>query len=255
MPAHRRGAAPSEGGDAHPVCDRPAATVSSTRPLQAAAEQPRVRRARSEAVLAHLPAHLGAEQDEVCGRTDRDPRPLEAEDPRRAGRHPLEQRLQRDEARLDERGVERGERGLEAGDAERRLLEGDVLLLTRVRRMVGGDRLERPVDERLDQRRRGRRPSAAAGSSSGSGRASGPPRRSGRGGAASPLRSPPPRARARSAAARSTRAPTGASGGAAGRCRRRARARGRRRGSRRARASHRGRARPRRRPCACARHG
>ena len=48
---------------------------------------------------------------------------LEAECAGRPGRHPLEQRLEREQARPDEVRVERGERRLEPGDSEGRLLE------------------------------------------------------------------------------------------------------------------------------------
>ena len=48
--------------------------------------------------------------------------------------------------------MERGERGLEAGDAERRLLERHVLLVPRVRRVIGGDDADRAVAERVDER-------------------------------------------------------------------------------------------------------
>ena len=68
------------------------------------------------------------------------------------GAHALEQRRERQDAGLDELRVERREGGLEAGDAERRLLERHLLLVTRVRRVVGRDRLDRPVAERVDQR-------------------------------------------------------------------------------------------------------
>ena len=74
-----------------------------------------------------------------AGRADRDPRRVEPVRARRAGRHSLEQRLERQEPGLDEVGVERGEGGLEPGDAERRLLERHLLLVPRVRRVVGRD--------------------------------------------------------------------------------------------------------------------
>ena len=56
------------------------------------------------------------------------------------------------DARLDQPRVEDGEGGLQAGDAEGCLLERNVLLVARVRRVVGRDRLDRPVAERLEQR-------------------------------------------------------------------------------------------------------
>ena len=117
--------------------------------------------------------------------------------------------------------VERGERGLEPGDAERRRLERHVLLLARVRRVVGRDR-PRSCRRGAPSMQRGAvvLASAAAGSSSGSGRASAPPRRSGTRwcGVASPLAAHAA-SRAPRGAARPTRARRGASGGAAARCR------------------------------------
>ncbi len=61
--------------------------------LERAPEEPRVRRARPEAVLRH-PRDAGeVEQDDVRARAGGDPRPLEPEDARRPGRQALEQRL------------------------------------------------------------------------------------------------------------------------------------------------------------------
>src|SRR5262249_56646271 len=74
------------------------------------------------------------------------------EDPSRSGRHPLEQRLERQQAGLDEVRVERGECGLEAGHAERGRLERHLLLVRGMRCVVGGDRLDRPVPQALEQR-------------------------------------------------------------------------------------------------------
>ena len=48
--------------------------------------------------------------------------------------------------------MERGEGGLEAGHAHRRLLERHLLFLRRVRGVVGGDALDRAVAQALDQR-------------------------------------------------------------------------------------------------------
>ena len=44
------------------------------------------------------------------------------------------------------------ERGLEPGDAERRLLEGHLLLVPRVRRVIGGDAVEGAVAQALEER-------------------------------------------------------------------------------------------------------
>ncbi len=157
---------------AHSNATFPPASVIRTAPVSRRAEQPRVARARAERLLADRPLAVEVEQDEVRRRARRDARPVEAEDPRRPGRHPLEQRLERQQPGLDEVRVERRERRLEAGHAERRRLERHVLLVRGVRRVVGRDRLDRPVAHRVEQRDAGRARLAAAGSSSRSGRAS-----------------------------------------------------------------------------------
>ena len=75
-----------------------------------------------------------------------------AEGARRACGHPLEERLEREHARQHEVRVERREGRLQAGHAERRLLERDLLLVQRVRRVVGGDARDRAAAERVDER-------------------------------------------------------------------------------------------------------
>ena len=56
-------------------------------------------------------------------------------------------------------------RRLEAGDAERRAVELDVLLVVVMRRVIGGDDVDAAVGEARRASRRDRRPRAAAGSS------------------------------------------------------------------------------------------
>ena len=89
-----------------------------------------------------------------------------------------------------EPGVQRGERRLEPGHAHRRQLERLLLLLARVRRVVGGDAVDRARAQRPRSAPGGRPRRAAAGSSSSWCRASARPRRSAAGGAAWPRRSP-----------------------------------------------------------------
>ena len=55
--------------------------------------------------------------------------------------------------------------GLEADDAERRAIELERLLVGVMRRVVGGDDVDRPVAQAFDHRERDRLPRAAAGSS------------------------------------------------------------------------------------------
>ena len=151
----------------------PSAIVLRDGAAQALAEQPRVGRARAEAVLGRPStrrrgrARRGSRRSPTAIRGTG--RPNARAGP---GRHPLEQRREREHARHDEVRVQRGERRLEPGDAERRRLERRVLLLARVRRVVGGDAGDRAVAQRVDERGRGRRRCRAAGSSSCSGRAS-----------------------------------------------------------------------------------
>ena len=77
--------------------------------------------------------------------------PLDPEGGGAAGQ-PLDQEAELDHAGQDELGVERGEGGLQAGHAHRRALVGDLLFLRRVRRVVGGDAVDRAVAQALDQR-------------------------------------------------------------------------------------------------------
>ena len=69
-----------------------------------------------------------------------------------AGGHPLDEQRQVEDARQHEVGVERREGGLQAGRAHRRLLEGHLLLVARVRGVVGRDAVDRAVAQPLDQR-------------------------------------------------------------------------------------------------------
>src|SRR5207253_11209800 len=112
---------------------------------------PGVGGAALEAVLADGP--LGAEvaEDDVRLRIRGQARALEVEG-LGAAAQPLDQQRQVDRPRQDQLGVQRGEGGLEAGDAHRRLLVGDVLFLRLVGGVVGGDALDRAVAEALDQR-------------------------------------------------------------------------------------------------------
>ena len=190
--------------------------------LEGLAEEPGVGRARPEAALFDAPRPLEVEDDEVRRGADRDPRPLQPVDAGRPGTHAVDQRGERERPRLDQARVEHREGRLEAGDAEGRLLERNVLLVTCVRRVVGGDRLDRPVLQRLEERLPVFLRREAAGSSSRWGRVSAPPRRSGRGGEGSPRRSPARRPSERFSAHRRIRARTDGGHGSAGSRRRRA---------------------------------
>ena len=123
---------------------RPSATVARTLPLQRLAEQPRVDRARAEAApRSPASSRSASSRTRFAGAPTAMRGALEPVGARRPGRHALEQRLERQQPRLDEVRVERRERGLEPGDAERRLLERHLLLVPRVRRVVGRDARDR----------------------------------------------------------------------------------------------------------------
>ena len=88
-----------------------------------------------------------------------------AEDARGRRRQHLDEALERDRARDEERVHENRQGRLEPRHAERRVRELERLLVLVVRRVVGRDAVDRPVDERGDERRRGRPRTGAAGSS------------------------------------------------------------------------------------------
>ena len=77
--------------------------------------------------------------------------PFEIERGGTAGQ-PLDQQAELDRPGQDELGVQRGKGGLQPGHPHRRLLEGNLLFLQRVRGVVGGDALDRAVAQALDQR-------------------------------------------------------------------------------------------------------
>src|SRR5207244_8807424 len=85
-------------------------------------------------------------------RADGDAWRIEPVDACRTGGHPLQQRLQLQQAGLDQVRIERGEGGLEAGDAEGRGLERDLLLVARVRGVIGRNGADRAVAKACDQR-------------------------------------------------------------------------------------------------------
>ncbi len=130
----------------------PPAIVIATDSCEPLAEQPAVARPRLEGLRVDVPLALEIEEHEVGRGADGDTRPVEVEGACRSCRHSLDERSQGQEPGLHESRVQNGERRLEAGDAERRRLERNVLLVQRVWRVVGGDRLDRPVAERVEQR-------------------------------------------------------------------------------------------------------
>ena len=143
-----------------PVRRRP-----SSRPRRAASRRGATSSPSASGSRPRVTVHSASRssEHEVRARADLDPRLRQAERARRAGGHALEQRLERERARAHEVRVERRERRLEAGHAERRLLERHVLLVPRVRRVIGRDAGDRAVAERVDERLRGRPRRASGG--------------------------------------------------------------------------------------------
>ena len=125
--------------------------MRSTRPCSARPAKQEFSRTALPALLAGDEAGVEIDEREARALADGDRGGLEAEE-RSAGGHPLEQQLQLDRAGQHELGVERGEGGLEPGGAHRRLLEGHLLLLARVRGVVGGDAVDDSGAEPLEQR-------------------------------------------------------------------------------------------------------
>ena len=125
--------------------------MSSTRPVQGAAGEAAVLRAALPAVLAGDPHGVEVDERHVGRLAGGDQRGGQLEQPRARG-HPLDEQLELEHAGEHEARVERGERRLEAGRAHRRLLEGHLLLIARVRRVVGGDAVDRARAQALDER-------------------------------------------------------------------------------------------------------
>ena len=130
----------------------PAAIVVRTRPCSVRPAKQQFSDAALVARLADLPLRLEVDQHQVGGAADADLRRRQVHQ-RRARRQLLDDERERQDPGLDELGVDGGERRLQPGRAHRRLLEGHLLLLARVRRVVGGDAVDRarsqPVDQRL----------------------------------------------------------------------------------------------------------
>ena len=85
---------------------------------------------------------------------------------RRVHRQQLDQPRQRYDAGVHEAIEAERHGGLETGDAERRAVELDLLLVVVMRRVVGGDDVDAAVRDARRASRRGRPLRAAAGSSS-----------------------------------------------------------------------------------------
>ena len=122
----------------HPAAQRP--------PREAAVLGPAL-----VAVLADLPLGLEVDEAEVGRAADRDRGQRQVEH-RGAARHAVDHQRERERAGQHQLGVDRREGGLEPGGAHRRLLERHLLLLARVRRVVGGDAVDGAVAQALDQR-------------------------------------------------------------------------------------------------------
>ena len=130
---------------------RPSATVFTTRPCSVSPSSHELAESERKPVLSDRPLGVEIERDEVGARADLDARLDEVEGSRGAGRHTLEERPEADDPWYHEVCVERAEGRLEPRDAERRLLERHVLLVTRVRRVVGRDARDRASPECVAQ--------------------------------------------------------------------------------------------------------
>ena len=166
----------------------PAATVSSTRPRtgQPAKQQFSERLSQPRSPSVH--SEVEVEQRDAGGLAHGDSRRGQPEQGAPRG-HPFDERPEVQRAGHHEPRVERGEGALEAGRTHRRLLERDLLLLARVRRVVGRDAVDRAVAQGLARAPRGRSRRRAAGSSSCACRGSARPPRSAAGGGGWPRRS------------------------------------------------------------------
>jgi len=102
-------------------------------------------------VLARGPFALEVEQRDVRARADTDRgqrQPVHGG----AGAHALNEQLELECTAQHEPAVERREGRLQAGRAHRRLLEGHLLLVARVRSVVGRDAVDRAVAQPLHER-------------------------------------------------------------------------------------------------------
>ena len=116
--------------------------LSRTRPRSVAPGEAGVRRARLVAALPHDPVRVEVDEAEV--RRRRRPRCAASAGPERPAPAVMRSTSVPGRGRRAPRArVERREGGLQPGGAHRRLLEGDLLLLARVRRVVGGDAVDR----------------------------------------------------------------------------------------------------------------
>ena len=131
---------------------RPPASVSRQRPCTSRPRNAQLR------LRETMPASLTAKRSRrshsarSASHPDRDPRARQPERARRAGRHALDDQLERHHARLDEPVHERRECRLEPDHAVRRRRERHLLLGRVVRRVVGRDAVDRAVAQALDER-------------------------------------------------------------------------------------------------------
>ena len=95
---------------------------------------------------------LEVEHRHVRGRADRERAPRQAEHARGMGREKRDQARQRDDAGAHEAVEAQRDRRLQAHDAEGGLVELDLLVVHRVRRVVGRDAVDRAVAQALDHR-------------------------------------------------------------------------------------------------------
>src|SRR5919107_1194678 len=133
-----------------PVVDQLSANYSTHYPArQPTPEIRRVRRAAQERLTAHRPPLREVREGEVRGSPCRDPTSLADPAPRRAAHRP-DQPWERDPAPENQLGVEGGEGGLVPQKTRRGLLEGQLLLLRGVRRVIRRHEVEDAIAQGFD---------------------------------------------------------------------------------------------------------
>src|SRR5215218_1562821 len=134
----------------YPVVEQLSANYSTHYPTrQPTPEIRRVRGSAQESVTAHRPPLPEIHEREVRGRPYRDPTTLADPAPRRAAHRP-DQPWERDATPEDQLGVERGEGRLVPQETRRGLLEGQLLLLRGVRRVIRGHEVEDAIAQGFD---------------------------------------------------------------------------------------------------------
>jgi hypothetical protein len=116
-------------------------------PLEGLAEEGRVAAARPQGVRSHRPLARGIEQHEIGLEPRREASRGQFQDLRGLLAHTPDQLAEIQLSRVHQIGHTGPECGLQADDAERRLVELEFLLRRGVRRVVGRDAVDRAVGQ------------------------------------------------------------------------------------------------------------